>query len=523
MTARLRLTNITKTYPGVRANDGIALEVNPGKVLAVLGENGAGKSTLMKIIYGAVQPDSGTIEFDGRAVTIGSPRAARALGIAMVHQHFALFETLTVAQNVLLGLDKSSTLSDVSESILKIGSRYGLEIEPDSLVAELSMGERQRVEIIRALMTNPKLLILDEPTSVLTPQAVTRLFETLKQLAAEGLSIIFISHKLNEVRELSDACTVLRAGKVVASVDPKVETEDSLARLMIGAEPPKLIERSGRPGRDVLVVKKLAANGGKHLSGLKNIRLTVRSGEIVGIAGISGNGQSRLLGVLAGEIKSTAGSITLMGEDVTRLGAEPRRRLGLRYVPEERLGHGSVPELTLEENTLLTGDQFHAQGVIRRNAVANYADRVIDRFNVVCGRRVKSEAQSLSGGNLQKFIVGREVMNHPSVLLIDQPTWGVDVGAATVIHNALIELRDQGAGIVVVSEEIDELFSLCDRIAVMYRGCISPAVPVHSISVQEIGLWMSGLWAGCSYKGIERTSSSTRANEVKSDFSAEGK
>ena len=513
MTARLRLKDITKTYPGVRANDGISLEVDPGKVLAVLGENGAGKSTLMKIIYGAVQPDSGTIEFDGTPVVIHSPGEARTLGIAMVHQHFALFETLTVAQNVLLGLEKGPTLAEVSEKVLELGKRYGLEIEPDSFVAELSMGERQRVEIIRALMTEPKLLILDEPTSVLTPQAVKRLFMTLKQLAAEGLSIIFISHKLDEIRDLADSCTVLRQGKVVTTVNPKKETADTLARLMIGAEPPKLMRRHGEPGRDALIIKKLNLDGGKRICGLKNVRLTVRAGEIVGIAGISGNGQSRLLGVLAGELKPQEGSVILMGEDVTKLNPEQRRRLGLRYVPEERLGHGAVPELALEENTLLTGDQFHAQGIIRKNAVADFTDRVIDRFKVASGRRGKSEAQALSGGNLQKYVVGREVMNHPAVLMIDQPTWGVDVGAATVIHNALLELRDQGAGLLIVSEEVDELFAVCDRIAVMYRGCISPAVPVDSITVEEIGLWMAGLWAGCSYKPGKNAEAAPEARE----------
>ena len=369
------------------------------------------------------------------------------------------------------------------------------------------------MEIIRALMTEPKLLILDEPTSVLTPQAVKRLFMTLKQLAAEGLSIIFISHKLDEIRDLADSCTVLRQGKVVTTVNPKKETADTLARLMIGAEPPKLMRRHGEPGRDALVIKKLTLDGGKRICGLKNVRLTVRAGEIVGIAGISGNGQSRLLGVLAGELKPREGSVILMGEDVTKLNPEQRRRLGLRYVPEERLGHGAVPELALEENTLLTGDQFHAQGIIRKNAVADFTDRVIDRFKVASGRRGKSEAQALSGGNLQKYVVGREVMNHPAVLMIDQPTWGVDVGAATVIHNALLELRDQGAGLLIVSEEVDELFAVCDRIAVMYRGCISPAVPVDSITVEEIGLWMAGLWAGCSYKPGKNAEEAPEARE----------
>lgn len=513
MTARLRLTNITKIYPGVRANDGISLEVAPGRVLAILGENGAGKSTLMKIIYGAVQPDSGTIEFDGLPAVIRSPNEARTLGIAMVHQHFALFETLTVAQNVLLGLEEKITLAEVSRRVTDLGRRYGLEVAPDVFVADLTVGERQRVEIIRALMTNPRLLILDEPTSVLTPQAVKKLFATLKQLAAEGLSILFITHKLDEIRDLADACVILRQGRVVTTVDPKKETTDTLARLMIGGELPKLRRRAGRPGGDVLVVKKLQLAGGEHACGLQNVRLSVRAGEIVGIAGISGNGQSRLLGVLAGEIRPDAGAVILKGRNVTGLSAAKRRLQGLRYVPEERLGHGTVPELTLEENTLLTGDRLHSHGVIHKHAAAGFTERVIDRFRVASGRRGRSEAQALSGGNLQKFVVGREILNQPSVLIINQPTWGVDVGAATVIHNALLEMRDQGAGLLVVSEEIDELFAICDRIAVMYRGCLSPAVPVESLTVEEIGKWMAGLWVGCGCRpGRESSASEQKEN-----------
>ena len=427
MTARLRLVSITKTYPGVRANDDVSLSVDPGKVLAVLGENGAGKSTLMRIIYGAEHPDSGTIEFDGKPVDIASPSMARRLGIAMVHQHFALFETLTVAQNVQLGSDLKQTLAETVREVRETGERYGLSVDPDAFVADLSMGERQRVEIIRALMTKPRLLIMDEPTSVLTPQAVKKLFETLRKLASEGVSILFISHKLDEIRDLADR------------------------------------------------------------------------GEIIGIAGISGNGQSRLLGVLSGELKPSAGSVRLFGKDVTGEAPAARRRMGLRYVPEERLGHGAVPELSLESNALLTGDGFHHGGFIRTEAVKSFAREVVEKFRVATPS-IRKEAGALSGGNLQKFIVGREILNTPGVLMIDQPTWGVDVGAAAVIHNALLKLRAEGAGLLVVSEEIDELFAVCDRIAVMYRGYLSPAVPVTSITIEEIGLWMAGLWAGSPFR-----------------------
>lgn len=499
MTARLRLVSITKTYPGVRANDDVSLSVDPGKVLAVLGENGAGKSTLMRIIYGAEHPDSGTIEFDGKPVDIASPSMARRLGIAMVHQHFALFETLTVAQNVQLGSDLKQTLAETVREVRETGERYGLSVDPDAFVADLSMGERQRVEIIRALMTKPRLLIMDEPTSVLTPQAVKKLFETLRKLASEGVSILFISHKLDEIRDLADSCTVLRQGKVVSTVNPKEETEDALARLMIGAEPPKLAAKTGEPGEKVLEASRITLAGGKHVCGLTDIKLTVHRGEIIGIAGISGNGQSRLLGVLSGELKPSAGSVRLFGKDVTGEAPAARRRMGLRYVPEERLGHGAVPELSLESNALLTGDGFHHGGFIRTEAVKSFAREVVEKFRVATPS-IKKEGGALSGGNLQKFIVGREILNNPGVLMIDQPTWGVDVGAAAVIHNALLKLRAEGAGLLVVSEEIDELFAVCDRIAVMYRGYLSPAVPVTSITIEEIGLWMAGLWAGSPFR-----------------------
>lgn len=499
MSPRLRLEHITKAYPGIVANNDISLDVAPGEVLAILGENGAGKSTLMKIIFGSVKPDRGTIEFDGRAVQVTSPSVARELGIAMVHQHFDLFETLTVAQNVILGLSGSMPLEAASRRIAELGERYGIPVDPEAYVADLAMGERQRVEIIRALMTEPKLLILDEPTSVLTPQAVQRLFKTLKKLASEGVSIVFISHKLDEIRELADRCTVLRAGTVVDTVVPSEKTEEELARLMIGAEPPKLEQRAGNPGEPALELLGVGLSGGHHVTGLSNIRLSVRAGEIVGIAGISGNGQSRLLGVCMGELPVEQGTVKIFGEVVNDLDPAERRARGLRYVPEQRLGHGSVPEFSLLNNTLLTGDHLHSRGFINHEAARRFTEEVIADFDVKTSS-VNKAAQALSGGNLQKFIVGREILQKPRILIVDQPTWGVDVGAATVIRNALLKLRGEGAAIVVVSEEIDELFEISDRIAVMYRGTMSPAVPVQSLTMEELGRWMAGLWTGSPFK-----------------------
>ncbi len=493
MHPRLSLKNITKRYPGIVANDSINMDIAPGEVLAVLGENGAGKSTLMKIIYGSVRPDEGHLEFDGQPLVIDSPAQARACGIAMVHQHFALFDTLTVAENVALGLSGGRSTAEISAEVEALGKKYGLEVDPAAVVYELSMGERQRVEIIRALMTNPKLLILDEPTSVLVPQAVRKLFVTLHRLAQEGVSILFISHKLDEIRELADRCVVLRAGRIVSSVDPKKETEASLARLMIGAEPPVIREASGTPGDTVFELKHVNYEGTLRVCGIEDVSLTVRAGEIVGIAGISGNGQARLMSVAAGEANVPADAVKLFGQPVGDLGTRERRRLGLRYVPEQRLGHAAVPDISLQTNTYLTGDGLVKHGFILEDKARAFTETIIERFHVKTPSSQKN-AGSLSGGNLQKFIMGREILQNPGVLVVNQPTWGVDVGAAATIRNALMRLRDDGAGVLVVSEEVDELFEICDRIAVMYRGHLSPAMPKSEMNIEIVGRWMSGLW-----------------------------
>lgn len=492
---------MTKRYPSVVANDGVSLTVAPGEIHAVLGENGAGKSTLMKLIFGAVQPDAGEMQLDGQPVEIANPHQARALGIAMVFQHFSLFDTLTVAENILLGLpaDRGDLrdLRDVAEQVRTTGDRYGLPLEPHRHVHTLSVGERQRVEIVRALLTRPRLLILDEPTSVLTPQAVEKLFVTLRQLAAEGTSILYISHKLDEIQALCHAATVMRSGKVTGVCDPRRETASSLSRMMIGGEPPRELRPQTTPGEVRLEVAGLSLpKSHAFATQLHDIALQLRSGEIVGIAGVSGNGQQELLAALSGEdTRAAAQTVRIDGEPVARLDPRARRKRGLSFVPEERLGRGAVPSLSLAANTLLTHQRAPQVrgGLIDRKAAAGLAAGIIQRFGVKAGGP-DAQAKSLSGGNLQKFIVGREIECAPRVLIVAQPTWGVDVGAAAQIHNEILALKAAGCGILIVSEELDELFALCDRLHVIANGRLSPSTPAHATDREQIGLWMSGMW-----------------------------
>jgi simple sugar transport system ATP-binding protein len=495
-TPLLSLQGITKRYPGVVANQDVSLTVLPGQAHAVLGENGAGKSTLMKIIYGSVKPDEGQVLFNGQPVQIRNPQEARKLGISMVFQHFSLFDTLTVAENVWLGLDKSLSLAEVTERIVAKASEYGLDLEPNRPVHTLSVGEMQRVEIIRALLTEPKLLILDEPTSVLTPQAVEKLFVVLHKLVSQGVSILYISHKLHEIRALCSACTVLRGGQVTGVCDPRQETNASLSRLMIGAEPPALAPTPRTPGEVVLAVKNLQLNKQDPFGvDLQGIDLQVRSGEVVGLAGVSGNGQRELLWALSGEdTRSPAAAITLAGQGVGSWAPRARRSLGLHFVPEERLGRGAVPSMGLAHNLLLTrSEALGAGGWIRMGALADQARSIIERFKVKASGP-DAAARSLSGGNLQKFIVGREISAAPKLLIVSQPTWGVDVGAAAQIRAEILALRDAGCAVLVVSEELEELFEISDRLHVIAKGRLSPSLPRAEATVERIGEWMSGLW-----------------------------
>ncbi len=496
MIPRLELRGIRKRYPGVVANDGISASVMPGEIHAVLGENGAGKSTLMKIIYGAVLADEGEILCDGEPIRAHNPAVSRALGIEMVYQHFALFESVTVVENIALSVGGRFDLDALSGKISEVSERYGLPIDPGRLVHTLSVGERQRVEIVRCLLQSPRLLILDEPTSVLAPQAVPRLFETLRQLAGEGCSILYISHKLHEVQELCDTATVLRNGRVVGTVDPRAASTEDIARLMVGTELPEThAEPAERSAEPVLKVRNLSAEPADRFgTRIADVSFEVFGGEIVGIAGISGNGQAELAGLLSGErtLNATPDAISMFGKPVAHLGAGRRRRLGFAFVPEERLGRGAVPPHQLSENAILTG---HRTGMIRRGLVdrrraRGYAGNVIEKFNVRTNG-VNSLAQSLSGGNLQKYIVGREIELRPGILLVSQPTWGVDVGAAAYIRQTLIDISRTGAAILVISEELDELFEICDRILVMCEGSLSRSLERGQTTYEEVGLLMT--------------------------------
>jgi simple sugar transport system ATP-binding protein len=495
MTARLVLSGITKIYPGVVANDAIDLTVMAGEVHAVLGENGAGKSTLMKIIYGAVKPDAGTIAWEGKPVHIGNPARARRLGIGMVFQHFSLFETLTVADNIALALERARAGIGLPERIRDVSARYGLPLDPARYVHTMSVGERQRVEIVRCLLQDPRLLIMDEPTSVLTPQAVEKLFETLRRLAEEGCSILYISHKLDEIRALCHKATVLRAGKVTGTCDPRRESSSSLARMMIGGDLPHPSHRDTIAGADALVVRDLSLPAEDPFgTSLAHIDLAVRGGEVLGIAGVSGNGQKELMAALSGErLVDDAASIEILGVAAGRMDAAQRRALGLAFVPEERLGRGAVPEMSLADNALLTAHRrdMVAHGFIRERAVRDFAKQTIREYGVKAGGP-DAPARSLSGGNLQKYIVGREIRQRPRMMIAAQPTWGVDVGAAAQIRQALLDLRDSGVAVLAVSEELDELFEICDRLAVIAQGRLSDARPVRETNAEEIGLLMAG-------------------------------
>ena len=493
----LALHAIRKAYPAVVALAGVDLSVDAGEIHAVLGENGAGKSTLMKIIYGAVHPDAGQIEWQGRETKIESPGAARDLGIAMVFQHFALFDSITVVENVALALPGKFDLKGLATRISEVSERYGLPLNPWRPVHELSVGERQRVEIVRCLLQNPKLLIMDEPTSVLTPQAIDQLFETLRALSAEGTSIIYVSHKLDEIRRLCHRATILRGGRRVAQVDPRSETEESLASLMIGREFPRTQRRAHTAGAPVLELVALTVpSDGPFGTPLSNINLTLHAGEILGIAGVSGNGQSELVDAITGEQRvAVAGTIRLCGAAVGRLDAAKRRTMGLVNVPEERLGRATVPTMTLTENSLLTA---HRQGMLRHGLVmshvaARFTDACIDGFDVRCSGNA-AKAQSLSGGNLQKFIVGREIRQGPRVMIAAQPTWGVDVAASALIRQQIIDLASSGIGVLVISEDLGEILEMCDRVSVIAAGRMSPARNVADTNAEEIGRWMAGMF-----------------------------
>jgi simple sugar transport system ATP-binding protein len=497
---RLQLRGITKQYPGCLANDNVDLDISPGEIHALLGENGAGKSTLMKMIYGVTKPNAGKIIWQGKEVEIKDPLMARHLGIGMVFQHFSLFETLTVTENIALALgDDAKDLNALTQRIKAVSKQYGMELHPDRHIHSLSVGERQRVEIVRCLVQDIKLLILDEPTSVLTPQEVETLFVTLRQLAADGCSILFISHKLKEVQDLCHSATILRGGKVTGDCIPAEAGPTKMAQLMVGDDTPISTDYPKSTGEHVfLAVNNLSQKSDDPFGAtLEDISFEVKSGEILGIAGVAGNGQEELLAALSGEhLASSAQQISFADTQVGLLDPRKRRELGLAFVPEERLGRGAVPEMSLKDNTLLTSflQGLVSGGLINSAKTETLSNKIINDYKVKTPNN-RAPAQSLSGGNLQKFIIGREILQNPKLLVASHPTWGVDIGAATAIHKAIIELRDQGAAILVVSEDIDELFLISDRLCAICDGQLSPSKATQNTSIEEVGRWMTGVFS----------------------------
>ncbi len=495
---RLEMTGITKQFPGVLANDDVSFAIKRGEIHALLGENGAGKSTLVKMIYGIMRPDAGEMFWDGAPLKARNPKEARRLGIGMVFQHFSLFEALTVLENIALGMDGGLSSRALEARVREVLKAYKLTLDPHRVVSTLSVGERQRIEIVRALLLNPKLLIMDEPTSVLTPQEVTQLFKTLRQLASEGCSILYISHKLNEIKELCDTATILRGGKVVDECDPSKETSKSMAEKMIGGDLKAVAKGAERQFGEVqLAVRGLSLGRGHDFgTALKDISFSVHSGEIFGIAGVAGNGQNELLAALSGEQHAKAdGVIELCGKPVGTSEPSTRRKAGLCAVPEERHGHAAVPDYSLANNGILTARhrrELVRSGLIKHSASHDFADEIIAEFGVMATGS-KATAGSLSGGNLQKFIMGREILQTPEVLVISQPTWGVDAGAAAFIHQALVDMAQAGSAIVIISQDLDELLALSDTLSVINEGVLSAPMDVENASIEEIGLLMGGV------------------------------
>ena len=494
-TALLSIQGLTRAYPGVIANDSVSLDIREGEVHALLGENGAGKSTLVKMIYGLVRPDGGTMTLRGAPYAPANPSAARAAGVAMVFQHFSLFDALSVAENVALGMEAPPPLRQLSARIRAVSRTYGLPLDPARFAGDLSAGERQRVEIVRCLLQDPRLLIMDEPTSVLTPQEVEILFATLRRLTAEGVAILYISHKLEEIRALCDTATILRHGRNVGTCVPRETSARAMAEMMVGGSFAAPRRKGHEAGAVALEVDGLSLPAASAFgTALRDVSLTLRQGEILGIGGVAGNGQEEVLAALSGERLTDPGTIRLDGQPIGRLGPEARRALGLLAAPEERLGHAAAPEMSLTENALLsaaTRENLTHHGFIRWRAARAFATRVIDAFDVRTPGP-ETAARALSGGNLQKFVIGREVLQRPRVLVVNQPTWGVDAAAAAAIRQVLIDLAAQGAAILCISQDLDELLEIADRFAALNEGRLSAARPTGGLSLEEIGLMMGG-------------------------------
>ena len=497
----IEMLNITKEFPGIRANDNITLQLKKGEIHALLGENGAGKSTLMSILFGLYQPTSGVIKKNGKEVKINTPNDANDLNIGMVHQHLKLVECFSVLDNIILGVEPSKGLflekKGAREKVLQLSDKYGLKVDPDALISDITVGMQQRTEILKMLYRDNEVLIFDEPTAVLTPQEITELMKIMKNLAKEGKSILFITHKLNEIMEVADRCTILQKGRYIGTVDIDKTNREELSRMMVGRNVNFSVEKKpAKPGETVLKVEHMTVPSKAHdNNAVKDISFNVRRGEIVCIAGIDGNGQSEFVQGLTGLEKITSGKLIFNGRDIAKASIRDRSKCGMSHIPEDRHKHGLVLDYSLEQNMVLQRywqPEFQKGGFIKSKAVREYSDRLIEEYDVRSGQGSITIARSMSGGNQQKAIIAREIDKDPDLLVAVQPTRVLDVGAIEFIHKQLVAQRDQGKAVLLVSLELDEVMDVSDRILVMYEGEIVGQLDPKKITVEELGLYMAG-------------------------------
>lgn len=497
----IEMRNITKEFPGIIANDNITLTLKRGEVHALLGENGAGKSTLMSVLFGLYQAEKGEILKDGKVVKINNPNDANALGIGMVHQHFKLVEIFTVLENIILGVEPNKMgfiqRAEARKKVVELSEKYGLKVNPDAVVEKISVGMQQRVEILKMLYRENEILIFDEPTAVLTPQEIDELLQIMRGFAEEGKSILFITHKLNEIMEVADRCTVLRKGKYIGTVDVKDTTKEELSKMMVGRDISFSVEKAPAEPKDVVLsVRNVTVPSKIHKNNaVKNVSFDVRAGEIVCLAGIDGNGQTEFVSALTGLEKMTSGTIALLGKDISKSSIRERSVAGISHIPEDRHKHGLVLDYTLEENMILQRywqPEFQKNGFLKFDAMRKYAETLIERFDVRSGQGPVTPVRSMSGGNQQKAIIAREIDKKHELLVAVQPTRGLDVGAIEYIHKQLVETRDKGKGVLLVSLELDEVMDVSDRILVMYEGEIVGELDPKNTTVEELGLYMSG-------------------------------
>ncbi len=497
----IEMLNITKDFPGIRANDNITLQLRKGEIHALLGENGAGKSTLMSIFFGLYQPTSGVIKKNGQEVKINTPNDANDLNIGMVHQHFKLVECFSVLDNIILGVEPTRGLflekKKAREKVLELSNKYGLMVDPDALVSDITVGMQQRTEILKMLYRDNEVLIFDEPTAVLTPQEIEELMKIMKSLAKEGKSILFITHKLNEIMEVADRCTIIRKGKYIGTVDIKDTTKEELSRMMVGRNVSFSVDKKpSTPGETVLKVEHMTVPSKAHSNNaVKDVSFNVRRGEIVCIAGIDGNGQSEFVQGLTGLENITGGTITFCGKDITHASIRDRSKAGMSHIPEDRHKHGLVLDYSLEQNMVLQrywAPEFQKHGFIKSKAVRDHAVRLIEQYDVRSGQGPVTITRSMSGGNQQKAIIAREIDKAPELLVAVQPTRGLDVGAIEYIHKQLVAQRDSGKAVLLVSLELDEVMDVSDRILVMYEGELVGQLDPKKVTVEELGLYMAG-------------------------------